>query len=72
MISLRGPTTGMVILHRSRNSFHLNNNKLDIDSVIFDNNSITENGRVSYPIEHIINYKKDLKGNHPKNIIFLT
>lgn len=32
----------------------------------------TENGRVSYPIYHISNYKKDSMGNHPKHIIFLT
>ena len=32
----------------------------------------TENGRVSYPLEHIPNYEKSGKGGHPKNIIFLT
>ncbi len=38
----------------------------------YDNTSITENGRVSYPIHHIKNYEKSQMGNHPKNIIFLT
>jgi phosphoenolpyruvate carboxykinase (ATP) len=40
--------------------------------VNFKDNSKTENTRVSYPIEHIPNHKKDLMGGHPKNIIFLT
>lgn len=34
--------------------------------------SITENGRVSYPIFHIDNYHKPQMADHPKNIIFLT
>jgi len=34
--------------------------------------SKTQNGRVSYPIEHIANYDKEQMGDHPKNIIFLT
>ena len=38
----------------------------------YDNTSITENGRVSYPIYHIDNYEKSQMGDHPKNIIFLT
>eukprot|EP00122_Pirum_gemmata_P019302 Pgem_evm1s18080 len=36
------------------------------------NSSKTQNGRVSYPIFHIPNYKKDSKAGHPKNCIFLT
>lgn len=32
----------------------------------------TENARVSYPIYHISNFKKDSMGGHPKNIIFLA
>lgn len=36
------------------------------------NNSITENGRASYPIYHIQNYYNQDLANHPKNIIFLT
>lgn len=38
----------------------------------YDDVSITQNGRVSYPIEHISNFKKDSKAGHPNNIIFLT
>lgn len=41
-------------------------------NVDFANASKTENTRVSYPINHIENFKEDLAGNHPKNIIFLT
>ncbi|MEJ2470514.1 MAG: phosphoenolpyruvate carboxykinase (ATP) [Desulfuromonadales bacterium] len=43
------------------------------DGVInFDSDAKTENTRVSYPIEHIENHDPSLKGDHPKNIIFLT
>lgn len=35
------------------------------------NRSLTENGRVSYSIEHIINRQKSLIGGHPSYIIFL-
>jgi phosphoenolpyruvate carboxykinase (ATP) len=38
----------------------------------YTNTTKTQNGRVSYPIHHIENYKEDLMGEHPKNIIFLT
>ncbi|MRJ02503.1 MAG: phosphoenolpyruvate carboxykinase (ATP) [Epsilonproteobacteria bacterium] len=38
----------------------------------FKNRSKTENTRVSYPIYHICKHKEDLKGPHPKNIIFLS
>lgn len=34
--------------------------------------SKTQNGRVSYPIHHIPNYKDDSMAGHPKNVIFLT
>lgn len=34
--------------------------------------SITENGRVSYPIFHIDGYHKEQVAGHPKNIIFLS
>jgi len=34
--------------------------------------SKTQNTRVSYPIEHIENHKKDLQAGHPNNIIFLS
>ncbi len=39
----------------------------------FDNNSKTENTRVSYPIYHIDNIVKPVsKGGHPSKVIFLT
>lgn len=41
-------------------------------SVDYNDASKTENTRVSYPIEHIENHKRDLKAGHPKNIIFLS
>lgn len=44
-----------------------NNNEPD-----YFNTSITENGRVSYSLNHISNYYKKDIANHPKNIIFLT
>lgn len=34
--------------------------------------SLTENTRVSYPLEHIPGAKLPAVGGHPKNIIFLT
>lgn len=40
--------------------------------VNYFNNSITDNGRVSYPIFHISNYCQEKVLNHPNNIIFLT
>ncbi len=40
--------------------------------VDYADGSKTENTRVSYPIEHIVNHKKDLMAGHPNNIIFLT
>jgi len=41
-------------------------------NVDFEDSSKTENTRVSYPIYHICKHKEDLKGPHPKNIIFLS
>ena len=38
----------------------------------FNDIGITENTRVSYPLEHIDNAKFPSLGPHPKNIIFLT
>ena len=38
----------------------------------YSDKSITENTRVSYPIEHIANVAPGLKGPSPKNIFFLT
>ncbi|EFK96177.1 phosphoenolpyruvate carboxykinase (ATP) [sediment metagenome] len=51
-----------------------------LENVVYDDNgnidynddSKTENTRVSYPIEHIENYQTNLQAGHPKNIIFLT
>ena len=40
--------------------------------VDFDDGTITENTRVSYPIDHIENIEPTEKGGHPKNVIFLT
>lgn len=40
--------------------------------VDFADSHKTENARVSYPIYHIPNYKKDGKGGHPENVIFLA
>jgi phosphoenolpyruvate carboxykinase (ATP) len=51
----------------------LENVIMNKDGVVdYSDKSKTENTRVSYPIEHISNHKKNLKGEHPKNIIFLT
>lgn len=38
----------------------------------YKDDSITQNTRVSYPIEHIDNIMQPSKGNNPKNIFFLT
>ena len=40
--------------------------------VDFDDGTITENTRVSYPIDHIENIEPSEKGGHPRNVIFLT
>lgn len=40
--------------------------------VDYENKSITENTRVSYPIEHIRNIQVPSVGHNPKNIFFLT
>ncbi len=40
--------------------------------VDYENGSKTENTRVSYPIEHILNHEPTLAAGHPSNIIFLT
>lgn len=44
----------------------------DSDKIDFEFNGITENTRVSYPLEHIPEAKDDSKAGHPKNIFFLT
>jgi len=52
-----------------------------LENVVFDENShevdyedssITENTRASYPVEYIPNAKIPCVGGHPKNIVFLT
>jgi len=44
----------------------------DAGEVDFENTSITQNTRVSYPIYHIENIKQPSLGKNPKNIFFLT
>lgn len=41
----------------------------DVD---YDNGSLTENTRASYPIHYIENIKEGSQGGHPKNIVLLT
>jgi len=48
------------------------NFKEDSTEVDYHNSEKTENTRVSYPIHHIDNVQKGLKGAAPKNIFFLT
>ncbi len=38
----------------------------------YEDKSITENTRVSYPIDHISNARRPSRGNHPEHIFFLT
>jgi phosphoenolpyruvate carboxykinase (ATP) len=40
--------------------------------VEFDNQSITENTRASYPLSYIRNFVPSGRGGHPKNVVFLT
>lgn len=47
--------------------FHPGSNRID-----FDDASITENTRVSYPLDYIANAADPSLGSHPKNIFFLT
>ena len=42
------------------------------NSVDYTSKKITQNSRVSYPIEHIKNIMKPSIGYNPKNILFLT
>lgn len=41
-------------------------------TVNYSDTSVTENTRVSYPIDFIPNHTEDSQGGHPKNIFFLT
>jgi phosphoenolpyruvate carboxykinase (ATP) len=40
--------------------------------VRFEDQSITENTRASYPLHYIRNHVADGRGGHPKNVVFLT
>src|SRR6478672_8450299 len=40
--------------------------------VKFEDQSITENTRASYPLHYIPNYVASGRGTHPKNVVFLT
>ncbi len=42
------------------------------DTVDYADKSITENTRVSYPLDHIANAAQPARGHTPKNIFFLT
>lgn len=51
----------------------LENVVLDEDrKPVFDDDSLTQNTRCAYPIHYIPNASDTGRGNHPKNIIFLT
>ncbi|WP_439129067.1 phosphoenolpyruvate carboxykinase (ATP) [Polaribacter sp.] len=51
----------------------LENVVMDTNGVVdFTDTSITQNTRVSYPIDHIENIKQPSIGKNPKNIFFLT
>jgi len=52
----------------------LENVVLDLDdrSPMFDEDTITENTRASYPIHFIPNHEPGGQGGHPKTVIFLT
>jgi phosphoenolpyruvate carboxykinase (ATP) len=38
----------------------------------YDDQSVTENTRSAYPIEHIDNHEPTSRGGHPRNVLFLT
>lgn len=42
------------------------------ETINYDDVSITENTRLSYPLEYIKGSKIPAVGGHPKNILFLT
>jgi phosphoenolpyruvate carboxykinase (ATP) len=44
----------------------------DRRSIVFDDGSITENTRASYPIEYIPNAVIPGRGGHPENVVLLT
>ena len=56
-----------------RDNALLENVKLGDDGVVdFNDTSISENGRVSYPIDYVKDYEPSGTGKHPKRIVFLT
>lgn len=63
-----------VLYNAIRKNALVENVKVDLSTrePDYSNVELTENGRVSFPIDHIPNYVQELKGGHPKNIIFLT
>ncbi|MAM18316.1 MAG: phosphoenolpyruvate carboxykinase (ATP), partial [Gramella sp.] len=61
------------IYHAIKPGAILENVVVDEDgNVDFANTSITQNTRVSYPINHIENIQEPSSGKNPKNIFFLT
>lgn len=52
----------------------LENVAIDVETrrIDLDDDSLTENTRASYPITHLPKIVENGKGDHPKNIIFLT
>ncbi len=62
------------IFHAIRRDALLENVTVDENGKVdFDDNSVTENTRVSYPIYHIDNIVKPIsRGGHAKKVIFLT
>ncbi|MCC6318395.1 MAG: phosphoenolpyruvate carboxykinase (ATP) [Gemmatimonadaceae bacterium] len=52
----------------------LENVSLDTDTrrVMFEDQSVTENTRASYPLHYIRNHVPSGRAGHPKNIVFLT
>jgi phosphoenolpyruvate carboxykinase (ATP) len=61
------------IFHAIRTGAILENVVLDAHgNPDFNDQSITENTRVAYPIEHIEKIMTPSVGGHPKNIVFLT
>ncbi len=44
----------------------------DTKKVQFENQSVTENTRASYPLHYIPNYVPSGRGGHPENVVFLT
>ena len=60
-------------IYRAIHKNALENVTLDSDGwPDYSNKDKTENGRVSYPIEHINNWHEPQIAGHPKNIIFLA